>query len=70
MRAIGKVWMWRRGTLTYPEVEAAVGIGGNAFARGKLTTEYALYMCYLTRVRKLEKCVGVVMVQMDVWLRK
>ncbi|KAL8849651.1 MAG: hypothetical protein Q9221_005341 [Calogaya cf. arnoldii] len=58
------------GDLTNAEVAAAAGIGGNAFGRGQLTYEYALWMCYLTEEWKLEKCVGIVMVQLDVWLRK
>ncbi|KAL8658348.1 MAG: hypothetical protein Q9226_001058 [Calogaya cf. arnoldii] len=58
------------GELTNAEVAAAAGIGGNAFGRGQLTYEYALWMCCLTREWKLEKCVGIVMVQLDVWLRK
>ncbi|KAL8724350.1 MAG: hypothetical protein Q9166_008003, partial [cf. Caloplaca sp. 2 TL-2023] len=52
------------------ELVAAAGIAGNMYGTGEVKTEGAWRMCYMDEQRRLDRCVGVIMVQRDLWLRR
>ncbi|KAL8843082.1 MAG: hypothetical protein Q9176_002385 [Flavoplaca citrina] len=56
--------------LTNYHVTRPADIGGNTFGKGQVQMEYTFYMCHVTRDREILKCVGVVILELDVWLRK
>ncbi|KAI4095169.1 MAG: hypothetical protein LQ339_007329 [Xanthoria mediterranea] len=59
-----------REELKNKHIAEGAAIGGNIFGRGQVEQEVAFWMCYITPVREIANCVGILMVQMDVWQRK
>lgn len=61
---------WPEARLRNKELAAAAGIGGDMFGRKAVSSEIALRMCYLGEHRNVDRCVGTVMVQRDLWVRR